>query len=49
MDKDILEEIYEVCNEIFKDDELFYTKEELEKLKQDKENVFLWKEWGEWD
>lgn len=41
MDKDILEEIYEVCNEIFKDDDLFYTKEELEKLRQDKENIFL--------
>lgn len=41
MDKIILEEIYEVCNEIFKDDDLFYTKEELEKLKQDEGNIFL--------
>ena len=41
MDKDVLEEIYEVCNEIFKDDSLFYTKEEIENLKKDKENIFL--------
>lgn len=41
MDKDVLEEIYEICNEIFKDDELFYTKEELERLKQDEKNIFL--------
>ena len=41
MDKYVLEEIYEVCNELFKDDDLFYTKEELERLKQDDTNVFL--------
>ena len=41
MDKDVLEEIYEVCNEIFKDDSLFYTKEELNELKKNKENIFI--------
>ena len=42
MDKDVLEEIYNICNEIFKDDDsLFYTKEEIENLKKDHINIFL--------
>lgn len=36
-----LKNIYDVCNEIFKDKELFYTSEEVKKLKQNKENVFI--------
>lgn len=42
MEKDILEEIYNICNEIFKDDDsLFYTKEEIEDLKKDQDNIFI--------
>ena len=41
-EKEILEEIYNVCNEIFKKyDECFYTTEEINNLKEDKSNVFL--------
>lgn len=38
---DALKRIYDVCNEIFKDNELFYTSDEVKKLKQNKENVFI--------
>lgn len=38
---DALKRIYDVCNEIFEDKELFYTSDEVKKLKQDKENVFI--------
>lgn len=36
-----LKAIYDVCNEIFKDKELFYTSDEVKELKQNKENVFI--------
>ena len=40
--KENLTNLYDVCNEIFKKyEECFYTKEELEKLKKDKNNKFL--------
>lgn len=39
--KDKLEKIYSVINGIIKKPECYYTKEELEKLKKKKENVFL--------
>ena len=39
---EILEEIYNVCNEIFKEyDDCFYTKEETKKMKEDKNNKLL--------
>lgn len=38
---DALKRIYDVCNEIFKDEQLFYSSEEVKKLKQNKENVFI--------
>ena len=38
---DALKRIYDVCNEIFTDESLFYSSEEVKKLKQDKENVFI--------
>lgn len=46
MEKDLkresLNNLYDVCNEIFKKyEECFYTKEELEKLKRDKSKIFL--------
>lgn len=41
-EKEILEEIYNVCNEIFKKyDECFYTKEEVKELKKDERNKFI--------
>lgn len=37
-----LEELYDVCNELFKThQECFYTSEELERLKSDLSNKFL--------
>lgn len=39
--KKVLKNIYDVCNEIFKDKELFYTSDEVKKLKQNKENIFI--------
>ncbi len=39
--KDDLIKLYDICNSIFKNKELFYTKEETKKLKEDKNNKFL--------
>lgn len=39
--KEDLIKLYDVCNEIFKKKECFYTKEEVKKLKEDKNNKFL--------
>jgi hypothetical protein len=36
-----LKNIYDVCNEIFKDESLFYSKEEVKELKQNKDNIFI--------
>lgn len=36
-----LELLYDVCNEIFKNDELFYTTNEVKELKRDKDNIFI--------
>lgn len=36
-----LKKIYDVCNEIFKDESLFYTSDEVKGLKKDKENIFI--------
>ena len=30
---------YDICNAIFKNKELFYTKEEFEKIRKDKEEI----------
>jgi hypothetical protein len=38
---DTLKAIYDVCNEIFKEKELFYTSDEVKDLKQNKENIFI--------
>lgn len=35
-----LEQLYDVCNELF-DDDCFYSKDEVKELKKDKENKFL--------
>lgn len=35
-----LENLYDVCNELF-DDDCFYTQEEVLKLKKDSSNAFL--------
>lgn len=36
----VLENLYDVCNELF-DDDCFYTQEEVLKLKKDSSNAFL--------
>ncbi len=37
-----IKKLYDVCNQIFKDNpECFYTHEEVKKLKQDPSNIFL--------
>lgn len=37
----VLKNIYDVCNEIFEDEKLFYSKEEVKELKQNKDNIFI--------
>ena len=40
--KETLQNIYDTCNKLFKDDETcFYTKEETTILKKDEKNIFL--------
>lgn len=36
-----LKRLYDVCNKIFKKKECFYIREEVKKLKEDKNNKFL--------
>ena len=36
-----LENLYDVCNELFDYDDCFYTSKEVRKLKKDKNNIFL--------
>lgn len=36
-----LKTIYDVCNNIFKDEKLFYTTEQVKELKKEKENIFI--------
>lgn len=36
-----LKNIYDVCNEIFKDESLFYSSEEVKELKSNKDNIFI--------
>lgn len=36
-----LENLYDVCNELFDYDDCFYTQEEVLKLKKDSSNAFL--------
>ena len=38
-----LKMLYDICNKLFNKKECFYTKEEVKKLKEDKENKFLQK------
>jgi hypothetical protein len=39
--KEDLKRLYDVCNKIFKNKNCFYTREEVKKLKEDKENIFI--------
>jgi hypothetical protein len=39
--KSKLERVYDTCNKIFKEDEYFYSSEEVERLKKDSTNIFL--------
>lgn len=36
-----LQQIYDTCNKIFKDDKYFYSKDQVKELKRDKNNVWL--------
>ena len=36
-----LKKLYDTCNKIFKNDNLFYTSEEVKNLKKDNKNVFI--------
>ena len=40
--KEKLQQIYDPCNKIFKDEKYFYTKEQIKDLKKDKTNIWLW-------
>lgn len=39
--KEKLQQIYDVCNKIFKDEKYFYSKKEVQQLKKDSKNVWL--------
>ena len=39
--KEKLENVYQVVNSIIKKPECYYTKEELQELKNEKKNIFL--------
>lgn len=39
--KEKLQQIYDTCNRIFKDDKYFYSKEQVKELKKDKNNIWL--------
>lgn len=36
-----LEHIYDICNRLFKNEDCFYTKEELEQERTNEKNIFL--------
>lgn len=36
-----LEYIYDICNRLFKNEDCFYTKEELEQERTNEKNIFL--------
>lgn len=40
-----VEHLFDVCNRIFKDDNCFYTKDELEQERTNEKNIFLKKEY----
>ena len=44
VDNQTLLNIYDTCNRIFDKSDLFYTKQELEKKKQENGNIFINKE-----
>ncbi len=33
--------LYDICNKIFNKEECFYTKAEMKKIKENKQNIFL--------
>lgn len=39
--KEKLQQIYDTCNKIFKDEKYFYNKDQVKELKRDKNNVWL--------
>ena len=39
--KEKLKRIYDVCNRVFKNDDCFYSKEQVIELKKDKSNIFI--------
>ena len=39
--KEKLQQIYDTCNKIFKDEKYFYTKEQIKDLKKDKDILMM--------
>lgn len=39
--KEALTNVYDVCNRIFKTEDVFYTSTQVKELKKDKRNIFL--------
>ncbi len=39
--RESLKKLYDTCNRLFKDDKYYYSKEEVLKLKRDKNNIWL--------
>ena len=39
--KENLKALYDLCNKLFQEDKYFYTRQEVQELKQDKNNVFI--------
>lgn len=40
-DSKTLKAIYDLCNELFKDEKLFYSPEEVKQMKNNKDNIFI--------
>lgn len=39
--KDTLKTIYDTCNRLFQNENIFYSKVDVKKLKDDKNNIFI--------
>ena len=39
--KENLKAVYDICNKLFEDNDLFYTTKQVKNLKKDKRNIFL--------
>lgn len=39
--KENLKALYDLCNKLFREDKYFYTSQEIQELKKDKNNTFI--------